>query len=223
MERRRLIDTPLENLFTSLVRVRGARLIHTSSAGLLLPGNNLGESAEIAPRSAYSENKLRADRLLPILHRNTGVNWINLRLFYIFGKYEGRSRLLPYLVSRLAQGHVAHLSQGQQIRDFSDVEVIAQAYRLALEANDSACGRVYHIGSGRGITVRRFAMTVADVTRNAELIRFGTDQTPDQDVPCIVADPTLARRTLHWSTTGDVETQIRNVAEWWYERIRPGS
>ncbi len=157
------------------------------------------------------------------MHTKTGVNWINLRLFYIFGKYEGGSRLLPYLVRRLSQGNVANLSHGHQVRDFNDVDVIGQAYRLALEADESACGKVYHIGSGRGITVRRFAMAVAGVTGNASLIRFGTGQTPDQDLSCVLADPTRAQRILHWSPPSDVEAQIRKVAKWWLERIRKGT
>ena len=33
-----------------------------------------------------------------MLQARTNVDWINLRLFNTFGKYEKRTRLLPYLV-----------------------------------------------------------------------------------------------------------------------------
>jgi nucleoside-diphosphate-sugar epimerase len=156
--------------------------------------------------------------LLPILQEKTGVDWVNLRLFNIFGEYENTSRVLPYLVSCLTQGRVAELSHGDQIRDFNDVKDIAQAYLLALQADESACNRVYHIGSGRGTSLRDFAMAVAEVTGNPHLIRFGAKQTWDQDLPCLVADPARAQRILHWTPAGALEARIRRTVEWWLER-----
>jgi len=217
-ESSRVNIAPLETIFDGLVGVPGARVIHTGSAWILQAGERLDENTRIEARSVFTENKARVDRLLPTLHEKTGVNWINLRLFNIFGKYESASRLLPYLVLSLSRGKVAELSHGDQIRDFNDVEVIARAYWLALQADESACGNVYHVGSGRGMSVRDFAATVAEVTGNAGLIRFGVRKTPDQELHCLVADPTRTQRILHWSPAPDLELCIRRAAEWWIER-----
>jgi nucleoside-diphosphate-sugar epimerase len=217
-EKYRVHIAPLEALFEGLVGVPGARLIHTSSAWILPPGDRLDESVHLQPWSAYTENKAQADRALPILHQRTGVEWINLRLFNIFGQYEKASRLLPYLVSHLRQGQVAELSHGDQIRDFNDVEDIARAYLQALQADDRACGLVYHIGSGRSTRVRDFALAVAGMVGNANLIRFGARETPDRDLPCLVADPTRAQRILHWCPAHDLEAGIQGAVKWWLER-----
>ena len=210
--------TWLQTMFESLSGVPGARFLHTGSAWVLAPGDGLDERARVEPRTPYAENKFREDKMLPALHEITGVNWINLRLFNIFGEYEDPCRLLPYLVSKLAGGKVADLSNGVQVRDFNDVNVIARAYLLALEAPDSACGSVYHIGSGRGVTTREFAMSVAAVMGRAELIRFGSVITPDQDMPCLVADPQRAQRVLNWIPETDLETRIHRIAQWWLDR-----
>lgn len=219
-EQRRLVDRPLEVLFDGLAGIPGGRLIHTGSAWVLPAGEALAEDSEVAPQSPYGRAKLREDRLIPVLHKKTGVAWINLRLFNMFGKYESRSRLLPHLVERLSQGQVAELSHGNQVRDFNDVDDMAQAFRLALEADEAACGTIYHIGTGRGLTTRAFAMTVAEVTGNADLIRFGGRRSSDQDLACLVSDPALARRALGWSPPADVEGRIRHAAEWWLARSR---
>ncbi|MCH8037008.1 MAG: NAD-dependent epimerase/dehydratase family protein, partial [Proteobacteria bacterium] len=188
-ERRRLFDAPLEVLFESLAGARAGRLIHTGSAWVLPGGGALSESAPAEARSPYAAAKLREDALLPVLQARTNVDWINLRLFNTFGKYEKRTRLLPYLVDRLSQGQGAALSHGRQVRDFSNVEDMARAYRLALEVDAGACGRVYHIGSGTGMTMRSFAMTVAEVTGQA--------------VSFDVITETLERSTLGTKRTGD--------------------
>jgi nucleoside-diphosphate-sugar epimerase len=218
LEQNRIILGPLETLVASLAGIPGARLIHTSSAWILPAGERLDESARLEPKCAYAKNKALADQWLATIHEQTGVRWLNLRLFNIFGKYEPATRLLPYLVSTLARGKVANLSTGDLIRDFSDVEDIAQAYRLALAAPDGACNTTYHIGSGRGTSLRDFAMAVATVTGNSNLIQFGVRQTEDQDLPCQIADSARARRILHWRPTADLELRIQRTARWWLNR-----
>jgi nucleoside-diphosphate-sugar epimerase len=208
----------LETLFEGLSGVKGARFIHTGSAWVLAPGTGLDEQARIGPRTPYAENKFREDLMLPTLGERTGVPWINLRLFNTFGKYENPSRLLPYLLARLAAGETADLSHGEQVRDFNDVDLVARAYLLALRAPDSACGAVYHIGSGRGATMREFAMAAAAILGRADLIRFGAATTQDQDMSCLVADPRLAQLVLNWAPETDLEKLIRRTARWWLDR-----
>lgn len=216
-EKNRLNITPLETLFDGLTGVPGARVIHTGSAWVLPTGDRLGEGVTPKPGSAYGDSKLLADRSLPLLQEKTGVNWINLRLFNIFGKYEGRSRLLPYLVSRLMLGKPAELSSGNLVRDFTDVDDIARAFVLALQADEIACGSVYHIGSGRGMSLREFSLTVASVTGNGGLIRFGARESRDEYLSSQVADPALAKRVLNWSAAEDLEARICRTAKWWLE------
>ncbi len=216
-EHLRLNILPLETLFDGLRGTRGSRFVHTGSAWVLPPGDRIDETVKAQPRSEYAQRKARADEWVQMLGRRTGVPWINLRLFNIFGKYEKRSRLLPYMVSQLTEGKEASLSHGNQIRDFNDVDDMAGAYVLALAAPDEACGRVYHIGSGRGTTARDFAMTVAKFTGNPHLVRFEANRTPDQDLPSLVADPTLAQRILGWTPVTDLECRIRRAVEWWLD------
>ncbi len=217
----RLNLAPLETLFENLAGVPAARVVHTSSAGVLQLNESVDETPTLQSLLAYARNKAEADRFLPVLEKKTGVKWINLRLFNIFGKYEDGSRVLPYLVACLTQGRIAELSRGDQIRDFNDVDVIAEAYLLALKAPDVACGTVYDIGSGYGISLRAFALTVAQVTGNSHLIRFGARQTWDQNLPYLVADPTLAQSVLRWTPALDLEERVRRCVEWWLERQQP--
>jgi dolichol-phosphate mannosyltransferase len=214
----RLTIAPLETLFEGLRDIPGGRLIHTSSAWVLPNSERLDESVPLAPRMPYARIKAQMDELLPVLQAKTNVQWINLRLFYMFGKYESPGRLLPYLVSSLTQGKVATLTSATSIRDFSDVEDVARAFLLALRADQSACGQVYHIGSGRGISVRQFAMTVASSVGNRDLIRFDARRRQDQYLTCQVSDPSRALHSLGWSPDSNVETSITQVVEWWLNR-----
>ncbi len=216
----RLVIAPLETLVDALAAVDGDRFVHTGSAWVLPPGTDLDESAPLEPVTPYATAKAREDRRLLELGRETGVPWINLRLFNVFGRYEPASRLLPYLVDRLSRSRPAELSDGDRVRDFNDVDDMARAYLLALRAGEEACGRVYHVGSGRGTTVRQFAAMVADVTGNRDLIRFGGRTTADEHMDRLVADPGRARRELGWRVPAPLEERVRAAAEWWASRLR---
>lgn len=223
-ERRRLTLRPLENLFRGLSGTPGARLIHTGSAWVLRGGDALDEAAEVRPRSPYAMAKALEDAALPELQQATGVDWINLRLFNTFGKYEAERRLIPYLVSRLRAGDPAQLSHGNQVRDFNDVDRVSEAYLGALRAGTAACGRVYHIGTGRGMTLREFALAAAGVLEGRHLVRFGEAQTSDEELPCLVAAPRQARAHLGWDPQQDTESSVEGVVRWWisrYEKTRP--
>jgi nucleoside-diphosphate-sugar epimerase len=212
------VGPPLSTIFEALSGTDGARVVHTGSAWALAPGDQLAEEADLRPRSPYARNKVRAERALPELQARTGVEWINLRPFNIFGKHERPSRLVPYLVMTLSEGRSAKLSHGAQIRDFTDVDSIADAYLRALEAPRTACGLTYHLGSGIGTTTRDLAAMVAEVTGNAHLLRFGAETTEDQDLPLLVADPSRARRTLGWSAPPDLRRSVHDVVDWWLQQ-----
>lgn len=211
---------PLEALVSGLSGVPGARFIHTGSAWVLAAGQRLDEGAVLCPRSPYALHKAGEDQALPELATTSGVPWINLRLFNIFGCHEPAGRLLPYLVRRLVRGQVAELSHGRQVRDFTDVDVIAAAYLRALRAPDDACDAVYHIGSGRATSVRDFARIVASITGNGHLVRYCGTATRDEDLPCLVAEPARALERLGWTSDVNLNESIGRAVEWWIARGR---
>ncbi len=211
---------PLATLFAELAALGGERVVHAGSAWVLEPGVGLDESAAVDPRSPYALHKAEEDGLLQSLGEQSGVGWINLRLFNIFGRYEKPSRLLPYLVSRLSRGEPADVSHGDQVRDFNDVDDIAEAFVQALGAPVSVCGALYHVGSGRATTVRAYALAIAAVAGDPKLIRFGAGETPDQDLPSLVADPARAQRVLGWQPEHSLEERLRDATEWWLARLQ---
>ncbi len=212
-----IVAGPLSTLFEALGP--DSRFVYAGSAWVLRAGDRLDESAPVEPLKPYARNKARADELIPVLAERAGVPWINLRLFNMFGRYEKPTRLLPTLVSRLARGEVAELTHGEQVRDFNDVDVMAGAFADALAASESACGALYHVGSGRATSVRELALDVAEALGRPELVRFGEAETQDEDLPCLVADPSLAERELGWQPDLDLEERVRGAVQWWLARL----
>lgn len=217
------ITAPLEGAFRGLAYSGQGRVIYASSVWVLPAGSSLDETTPAQPASTYGRNKVYAERQLPELRARWGGEWINLRLFNTFGRFEAPSRLLPHLVWHLSRGRFAELGSPILTRDFTDVDRMADAFLAALEAPSSACGSVYHIGSGQGTAIRDFAMTVAEITGGSHLLRFNSVRPADIEVDCQVSNPARAHRVLGWSAPADPRPDIREVVRWWLSRIGPGS
>jgi nucleoside-diphosphate-sugar epimerase len=211
-------EPALRALIEETGKIRG-RFVHTSSAWVLPAGDGLDELTAPDPRLPYALAKIRAERLLAELAPATGVPWVNLRLFYIFGQHEAPQRLLPSLVARLSARQSVEISGADRVRDFTDVDTVARAYVAALAAGDTAWNRTYHIGSGSGITLREFALTVAEQAGDPSLIRFGSRPMPDSYLDRQVADPRHAHRVLGWCPPRDARPSVRAATRWWLDRL----
>jgi nucleoside-diphosphate-sugar epimerase len=214
--------SPLEVLFEGLARDRGSRLIHAGSAFVLEAGRSLNESARIAPCTNYARSKAEADRRIEELAIGSPVNWFNLRLFHTYGAYEAPERLFPYLVTSLTRGRETRLSSGEQIRDFNNVESIAGAFLLALEADGESAGGLYHIGSGNGRSVRDFARSVAEIVGHPDRLRFDSRELHPGEVTAWVSDPSRAREDLGWRPL-DEQRELREATRRWADRLKVAS
>ncbi|MDX2208152.1 MAG: NAD(P)-dependent oxidoreductase [Gemmatimonadales bacterium] len=220
-QRTAMVGRPLELLFNTLRSVPGANLVTTGSVAVIRPGDALAEDAPKEPNPAYlhyARAKLLEEEIITQLGTATAVRWTHLRLFYLFGRHEKPSRLLPYLCRTLARGEEAQLSSGTQRRDYTDVDDVASAYLRALGAPDRLGSRCYHVGSGQGMTVREFAEAVATVVGRPDLLRFGARAAAELEGATIVADVRRIREELAWSVP-DPRARIRRAAEWYLQQV----
>lgn len=214
-----VIAGPINTLMNALSRMPGSRFIHAGSAWVLRSGTGLRENAPLEPLTAYARNKARADVLIPRVADRERVAWLNLRLFNIFGRFEPATRLVPTIVARLTAGEIASVTHGAQLRDFNDVDDMADAFAKALSAPESASNALYHIGSGRATAVRDFVLMIARFLERPDLVRFGAATTRDDDVAALTADPSLARARLGWQPNDDLEGRARSAVAWWLQRL----
>lgn len=197
----------------------GARFVHTSSSWVLPAGDALDETTEPDPRLPYARAKLRAEDDVAEIASGAGMPWLSLRLFPIFGRYEARTRLLPSLVRAVRAGRPVEVSAPGRVRDFTDVDAVADAYVAALGAATDAWDGTYHIGSGTPITLREFAVAAIGHLGDLSLVRTGHAAMPDGHLDRQVCDPGLARDRLGWSAPADPRPDIRTVADWWVDRL----
>jgi UDP-glucose 4-epimerase len=192
----------------------GVRGVVFSSTSNLFDGPGrmpIAEDAAPAPSSPYGESKYILERMLSWLDKTQGFRSVCLRYFNAAGATEERgechdpeTHLIP-IVLQAAQGKRKEVTifggdydtpDGTCIRDYTHVADIADAHVLALGALGSG-SRTYHLGSGKGASVRDVIESARRVTGRAIPSVIGPRRPGDPTK--LVADAALIRRELGWT------------------------
>jgi nucleoside-diphosphate-sugar epimerase len=143
----------------------------------------LASDTPLKPATPYAQAKVSTFEGLTELLSVGGVEFAWCRLFYLYGEGENRERLVPYIRGRLEIDAEVELSDGNQIRDYLDVQ---EAGRLIVGVARSKSQGPINICSGIPITVRELAEDIAAEYGKQELLRFGARPNLKSDPPRIV-------------------------------------
>jgi nucleoside-diphosphate-sugar epimerase len=200
-----------------LCAARGAGLVMSGTfSEYLAPATSipLDEQSPLETTKLYGASKAAGGLMASALATTLGVGLRILRLFQVYGPGEAAYRLLPCLVSGLAQGRRVALSAGTQVRDFVHVDdavdaCVATAAHLQQHAPSA---RIWNVCTGVGHPVREFAALVADAMgAPCGLLGFGDWPLRPDDVPWLVGDRTRIGRELGWHPRHEFETGVRDA------------
>lgn len=138
------------------------------------------------------------------------------RIFFLYGPYEVRSRLVPSVVVPLLQDKVASCTHGNQIRDFLYVEDVASAFVSLLES--SVEGPV-NIASGQPLAVKTIVYIISDLLDRRHLIKLGALSSSEAEPPLLVADVRRLNQQVGWKPSVALEAGLRNTVEWWKKNL----
>jgi dTDP-6-deoxy-L-talose 4-dehydrogenase (NAD+) len=151
-----------------------------------LTRGDLSTRTPLDPLTPYAAAKAAAFMALSRCLPAANVEFAWARLFYLYGEGEDARRLVPYIRSQLARGEPADLTQGDQVRDFMDVQ---DAARVICDAALSDAQGALNVCSGIPVTVRELAERIAGEYGKPGLLRFGTRANNETDPPRIVGIP----------------------------------
>lgn len=146
-------------------------------------GRPLRVDSPLVASSPYAACKAAAYFALSQLLPQCDVQFAWCRLFYLYGEGEDARRLVPAIRKHLSEGRSVDLTSGTQVRDFLDVsEAGRQIADLALSGKTGAV----NVCSGKPVTVRELAESIADEYGRRDLLRFGARQDNPVDPPYVV-------------------------------------
>ena len=152
------------------------RVAWASSAAVFAPPGNydhgwVTEDDLVYPDTLYGATKEYNEHQARVYHEDYGLDHVALRPTVAYGPYRetGGSAFLANIVEKPALGESFSVEYGDQVIDWQYVKDIAQAFRLAAFADESALSRRVYNVRGEVATIREAAETVEAILPDADL------------------------------------------------------
>lgn len=182
----------------------------------------LAEDQPLNPVSPYAISKAAADFLAATYHRAYGLPIIRVRAFNHTGPRQRAGFVVPDFAGRIAR---LEKRPGRRIlqtgdltarRDFTDVRDVARAYRLI--ARKGKPGEVYHVGSGKAVSIQWVVKTLVGLARRPISVVSDGGRTRPVDVSILRADITRLTR-LGWQPAITLKKTLLDALEYYRSHI----
>ena len=198
----------------------GSRVVFASSSSVYGDQERypVSETFVPRPRSPYAASKLAAEGYARSWWHSFGIPTVSLRYFNVYGPGmdpKGQYALVVplFIVACLTGDRPVVHGDGEQARDFTYIDDAIEANVLAARAPDEARGLAINVGGGRKPTsINELLRLIGEMT--------GTNPDPEKaqpragDVRVTHADISLARKTLGFEPSTDVENGLKKTVAW---------
>ena len=182
------------------------------------------------PINPYGNTKLMVEKIMDDYSKAYDLKSVRLRYFNVAGAdsqarvgewHEPETHLIPNILkSTLGSGKTFELygedyptKDGTCVRDYINVEDLAQAHILALEyLNNGGDTNYFNLGTKQGDTVKEVFTACEKVTEQ----KIPVNMMPRRagDPASLVADNTKAKTVLGWIPKNSLEDSIKTAYSW---------
>ena len=207
-----------------------SRIVFSSSASVygVTANEPIPEDTPLAPTNPYGETKRVIESALRWIGAPQGLSWCALRYFNAAGadeageigeRHEPETHLIPNILQAVRERRVLKVfgddyptPNGSVVRDYVHVSDLADAHVAALAfLGDGGESQPLNLGSGAGLSNLEIVAAAGRVLGHPIAFEMGPRRAGDP--PCLIADPTRAKRLLRWTPgRSDVENLIRTTA-----------
>jgi nucleoside-diphosphate-sugar epimerase len=195
------------------------RVVHAASSMEYGGGEGpLSEETPLAPQTFRGVAKAGATMVCRAYARARWVDVVSLRLFHVYGPWEGAHRLVPSAILSALDGRQLPLTKRGIARDPVFVTDVAEAFRLALHA-ERAGGQEVNIGSGTECANEEIVGLIEQIVgRPLDVLEGAFPQRPS-DRQRRVADIGKAHRLLRWKPRTPLRRGLEETVAWFREHL----
>lgn len=220
------------NLLDTMVKHNVKKIVFSSSAAvygepLYTP---IDEKHQKLPLNAYGKTKAMTEDVLDDYDRAYGLKSICLRYFNVAGAdsdirigewHEPETHLIPNILKSIFEedktfkifGTDYNTPDGTCIRDYVNVEDLAEAHRLAYQyLSKNNISDKFNLGTEKGSSVKEVFDTVEQIT--GKQIKVETHPRRDGDAAILLANAERAKTVLGWKPTRTLEDSIKTAYLW---------
>lgn len=220
------------NLLETMIKYNVKKIVFSSTCAVYGNPNYvpLDEIHSKNPINPYGASKLMIERIIKDFEVAYGLKSIIFRYFNVAGCdsqirigewHEPETHLIPCILQSVFEsnkifkifGNDYNTKDGTCIRDYVNVEDLAQAHRLALHyLNKENQSNIFNLGTENGTSVKEIfeiCESVLNKKINVEIV-----ERREGDAEILYANSQKAKEILGWNPTRTIEDSIKTAYQW---------
>ncbi|MBQ2644435.1 UDP-glucose 4-epimerase GalE [bacterium] len=220
------------NLLNSMIKNNVLKIVFSSTCATFGEPKYapIDENHPQNPINPYGQTKLIIEKILSDYDKAYNLKSIILRYFNVAGCdklgrigecHEPETHLIPNIIKSIHDknktfkifGTDYDTPDGTCIRDYVNVEDLADAHRLALEyLNKENTSDIFNLGTENGYSVKEVFQVCEKIL--GKKIPLETTDRRDGDPAILFADSKKAKSILHWQPKRTLEQSIKTALNW---------
>lgn len=153
--------------------------------------------------------KLAAGQLSRLCCEKAGLDWIWMRVFSAYGKYDRMNSMVMSTISKLKKGEHCSFTSCGQMWEYTNADDIGRGFYLAGEKAEGS--KIYCVGLGQAKPLREYIETIRDIVAPEAELGFGEIPYPENPVMYLCADNRSLMKDTGWKPQISFEDGIREI------------
>lgn len=208
-------------LYRRFVEAGGARAVFAGSCAEYRwdDVSLLDETATpLTPDTLYGKAKNALRTLVEAHAEALGASLAWGRVFFLYGPFEDRRRLVADVASSLLAARPALCSHGRQERDLMHVADVAGAFAALL---DSPVTGAVNVASGTCRPLAETVATIAELVGRPDLVRLGGRPSPTGEPARLAAATRRLADEVGFRPRHTLSSGLEDTVRWWRTRPLP--
>ncbi|MBN2058323.1 MAG: NAD-dependent epimerase/dehydratase family protein [Candidatus Saganbacteria bacterium] len=205
------------NLLNAAVKNGVKKIVFASTGGAIYgeveQKNGAAEDHPQEPISPYAITKRSVEMYLHAYKITRGLEYTVLRYGNVYGPRQdplGEAGVIAIFCGKLLKGEQPTIyGDGKQLRDYVYVADVARANLLALE---QGAGRIYNIGTGKGVSVNELFKHLKAIFKYPQEAVYAPARTGE--LFRSVLDAGRVKKELGWRPEVDIKQGLERTVEW---------
>lgn len=136
-------------------------------------GSPFVETMRECPNSPYALVKQLTVNTALMLHANYGFPAMVVRPGNLFGKYQNKSKFIPYVISQLKENQPLNVTPCEQKRDFIYASDFAWCIGQLIKNYQKAIGQIVNVASGESISLKEIIEICRHHINSSSEVNYG--------------------------------------------------
>ena len=214
----RTVDTNLIgtiNLVNACRKIKFDCFINTgSSSEYGIKNGPMKETDLPEPENLYGVTKAAATMYCRHISKKYNLPIATLRLFSVYGYFEGKERLIPAIIRSCLENKRLKLSSANSVRDFIFIEDVIGAYLMAIKKIKKIRGEVLNVGTGRQTSIAQIVRSVKEISGSKVKPEYDQIRSAQTEPKTWVADMSKTKKLLNWRPEYNIKNGLKRDMDW---------